>query len=79
VHVRTSRAEETAAVLRRLGVGGVTVHSGQVVADLGSAQPEALLRTLVLEDVPIREFRVDTADLEDVFVALTGEGFDVSG
>jgi ABC-2 type transport system ATP-binding protein len=79
VHVRTSRAEEAAAVLRRLGVGGVTVHSGQVVADLGSAEPEALLRTLVLEDVPIREFRVDTADLEDVFVALTGEGFDVSG
>jgi ABC-type multidrug transport system ATPase subunit len=79
VHVRTARPDDAAAVLRRLGVRGVTVHSGEVVADLGSSEPEALLRTLVLDDVPVREFRVDTADLEDVFVALTGEGFDVSG
>jgi ABC-2 type transport system ATP-binding protein len=57
----------------------VTVHSGEVVADLGSSEPEELLRALVRDDVPVREFRVDTADLEDVFVALTGEGFDVSG
>jgi ABC-2 type transport system ATP-binding protein len=79
VHVRTSCPDDAAAVLRRLGVGGVTVHSGEVVADLGSSEPEELLRALVRDDVPVREFRVDTADLEDVFVALTGEGFDVSG
>jgi uncharacterized caspase-like protein len=29
--------------------------------------------------VPVRQFTVDAAGLEDVFVALTGEGFDVSG
>ncbi|MCW2612302.1 MAG: transporter [Cryptosporangiaceae bacterium] len=79
VHVRTSRPDDAAAVLRRLGVPAPTVHSGEVVADLGPFEPEALLRELVLADVPVREFRVDTADLEDVFVALTGEGFDVSG
>jgi ABC-2 type transport system ATP-binding protein len=29
--------------------------------------------------VPVREFRPLLPDLEDVFVELTGEGFDVSG
>jgi ABC-2 type transport system ATP-binding protein len=79
LHVRTSRPGDAAAVLRRLGVRGVTVHPGEVVADLGPFEPEALLRELVLAEVPVREFRVDSADLEDVFVGLTGEGFDVSG
>ena len=79
VHVRTTAPGEAAAVLRRAGVTAVTVHSGEVVADLGGHAPEALLRGLVLADVPVREFRVDAADLEDVFVGLTGEGFDVSG
>jgi ABC-type multidrug transport system ATPase subunit len=79
VHVRTVAPEQAAAVLRHEGLTGVTVHSGATVADLGTRPPEALLRTLVLAGVPVGEFRLDAADLEDVFVALTGEGFDVSG
>jgi ABC-type multidrug transport system ATPase subunit len=79
VHVRTDRPDEAAAILRCCGLARVTVGPDQVVADLGRHQPEELVRALVLGDVPVRDFRVDTADLEDVFVALTGEGFDVSG
>jgi ABC-2 type transport system ATP-binding protein len=29
--------------------------------------------------VGVREFRIERPDLEDLFVNLTGEGFDVSG
>jgi ABC-type multidrug transport system ATPase subunit len=79
VHVRTASPQDAAAALRRAGLTGVTVHSGRVTADLGARAAEAVLRELVLEGVPVREFRVDAADLEDVFVGLTGEGFDVSG
>jgi ABC-type multidrug transport system ATPase subunit len=79
LHVRTGQPERAAGVLRGLGLPDVAVHAGEAVADLGGNQPEAVLRALVLADVPVREFVVDSADLEDVFVALTGEGFDVSG
>jgi ABC-2 type transport system ATP-binding protein len=38
-----------------------------------------VLAALVHAGVPVRQFTIDEAGLEDVFVALTGEGFDVSG
>jgi ABC-2 type transport system ATP-binding protein len=34
-------------------------------------------RELVLAGVGVRELAVQRPDLEDVFVSLTGEGFDV--
>ena len=46
---------------------------------LGDAAPEKVLAALVHAGVPVRQFAVDAPGLEDVFVALTGEGFDVSG
>ena len=44
------------------------------VADLAD-----LNAALVRAGVRVRAFGVDQASLEDVFVALTGEGFDVAG
>ena len=78
VHVRTSDPERAAAVLRQHGLTDVAVHPDEVVAELGPHEPEVLLRGLVLADIRVRGFSVDTAGLEDVFLALTGEGFDVS-
>ena len=46
---------------------------------LGAADPEQLVVALVRAGVGVRGFAVEEADLEDVFVSLTGEGFDVSG
>ncbi|HZC26392.1 MAG TPA: ABC transporter ATP-binding protein, partial [Actinopolymorphaceae bacterium] len=43
------------------------------------AMAEKLVRTLVDEGVPMWGFTVEAPDLEEVFVSLTGEGFDVSG
>jgi len=50
-----------------------------VEALLGSAEPESLVAALVHAGVPVRSFGCVRPDLEDVFVSLTGEGFDVSG
>jgi ABC-2 type transport system ATP-binding protein len=48
--------------------------------DSGSAQavaPEAVVAALVAAGVRVRGFATEQASLEDRFVALTGEGFDV--
>jgi ABC-2 type transport system ATP-binding protein len=66
-----------AAVLTRLGLGALDVRDGRIVAPLGDARPEVVNRELVLAGVGVRELAVDRPDLEDVFVSLTGEGFDV--
>jgi ABC-2 type transport system ATP-binding protein len=46
---------------------------------LGGVAPEAVVAALVHDGVPVRQFTVERTALEDVFVSLTGEGFDVSG
>lgn len=46
---------------------------------LNGVAPEQVVAALVHSGVPVREFTVSEPDLEDLFVALTGEGFDVSG
>ena len=48
-------------------------------AVLGDAEPERVVAALVAAGVGVRGFAVERPRLEDVFVGLTGEGFDVSG
>ncbi|MBA3524840.1 MAG: hypothetical protein H0T85_09880 [Geodermatophilaceae bacterium] len=52
---------------------------GCVTALLGLTDPAAIAAALVGDGVPIRGFGVRAADLEELFLGLTGEGFDVSG
>jgi ABC-2 type transport system ATP-binding protein len=84
VRVETTEPAQAAELLRRFGLTDVhpdgsigSVHT--VGALLGDADAAAVLSTLVRADVPVRQFIVDSPGLEDVFVSLTGEGFDVSG
>jgi ABC-type multidrug transport system ATPase subunit len=79
VRVETSRPADAAETLRRLALGSVVVEPGSVTALLGAEQPERVVSALVYDGVPVRAFGVVAPDLEDVFVSLTGEGFDVSG
>ena len=74
-------ADPAAAIraLAGLGLSGVDADGRAVSALLGDAAPEAVLAGLVSAGVPVRQFTVDAPGLEDVFVSLTGEGFDVSG
>jgi ABC-2 type transport system ATP-binding protein len=66
-----------AEVLGRAGLEAPEVQDGSLVALLGDARPEVVNRELVLAGVGVRELLVERPDLEDVFVSLTGEGFDV--
>jgi ABC-2 type transport system ATP-binding protein len=66
-----------AEVLGRAGLEAPEVRDATLVAPLGDARPEVVNRELVLAGVGVRELVVERPDLEDVFVSLTGEGFDV--
>ena len=48
-----------------------------VSGDLGTADPEALLAALVAAGAGVRQFTLVRGTLEDLFVSMTGEGFDV--
>ncbi|MGI8695057.1 MAG: ABC transporter ATP-binding protein [Mycobacteriales bacterium] len=79
VHVQTSQPVQAAAVLERLGLGTASRNGGDVSVAIDDRAPEQILAELVKDGVPVRRFVVDAPSLEDVFVSLTGEGFDVSG
>jgi ABC-2 type transport system ATP-binding protein len=74
-------------VLERLGIQGATIattHDGATVTALladasGHLDPplDAIVAALVNGGVRVRGFQVQRPSLEDRFVALTGEGFDV--
>ena len=50
-----------------------------VTADPGGSSPEDVVAALVGAGVGVAGFEVSRPSLEDLFVALTGEGFDVGG
>jgi ABC-2 type transport system ATP-binding protein len=77
--VRTTAPDRAAAVLRELGLAEVETAADTATALLGDAAPEKVVAALVHADVPVRGFAALGADLEEMFVQLTGEGFDVSG
>jgi ABC-2 type transport system ATP-binding protein len=79
VRVETLQPAAAADALRRLGLDEVAVADGEASAVLGDAEPERVATALVSAGVGLRGFVVERPRLEDVFVGLTGEGFDVSG
>lgn len=84
VRLDTEQPAEAARVLASLGLTDVEVRSaaagaGQVTATLGGVAVGAIVPALVAAGVGVLGFAVSAPSLEDLFVALTGEGFDVSG
>jgi ABC-2 type transport system ATP-binding protein len=77
--VDTDRPQDAARVLAGLGLSDVEVGADSASGILGDIAPEKVVAALVQDGVPVRGFGVLAPDLEDVFVSLTGEGFDVSG
>lgn len=84
VKIQTPDTEDARSVLQRLGLapepsppdndGGSTVRAP--LADHAVA-PESIVAALVADGVRVRGFAVESSSLEERFVALTGEGFDV--
>ncbi|MDE9367700.1 ATP-binding cassette domain-containing protein [Luteipulveratus sp. YIM 133132] len=77
--VETTRPRDAAAVLRQLGARDIEVSHDRVGAGLGDVARTDLAPALVRAGVPVLALGVQERSLEDLFVSLTGEGFDVSG
>ncbi len=77
--VETDQPQAAAQVLRELGLRDVRVRHGSVTGVLGDVAPEKVVAACVHQGLPVVGFAVGRPSLEDVFVGLTGEGFDVSG
>ncbi len=79
VRVQTDRPADAAAVLTRLGLSAVTTEAAAATAELDGVDVPEIVPALVGAGVPVLGFTVTSPSLEDIYVELTGEGFDVSG
>jgi ABC-type multidrug transport system ATPase subunit len=77
--VVTRDPASAAAVLGRVGLTDVEVDADSASAVLGAVAPEDVVAALVEAGVAVRGFATERPDLEEIFVGLTGTGFDVSG
>jgi ABC-2 type transport system ATP-binding protein len=78
VQVETEQVGAAATVLERLGLADIATEGIAVSGRLDGHQPEDLCRALVEAGVGVRSLMTLRPSLEDTFVALTGEGFDVA-
>jgi len=79
VTVHTADPEAAAKVLAALDLADPQAVPEEASAVLGDASPEQVCAELVHAGIGVRGFAVTSPSLEDLFVGLTGEGFDVSG
>ena len=85
IDVRTPDTARAATVLAQLGLDVVPTSAASdldivtatAVEGAVGAEPEAIVAALVGAGVRVRGFAVERASLEQRFVELTGEGFDV--
>jgi ABC-2 type transport system ATP-binding protein len=79
IRVETPDTGAARGVLTGLGLADVRISDSEVSAELGELEPERVCAEMVGVGVAVRGLAVVRPSLEDVFVELTGEGFDVNG
>jgi ABC-type multidrug transport system ATPase subunit len=78
IRVDTPDLETAIAVMQQMGLEAAALGpDGPVTARLGSMAVEDVANALVHADVRLHSLNVDRPDLEELFVSITGEGFDV--
>ncbi|GIH29779.1 ABC transporter ATP-binding protein [Acrocarpospora phusangensis] len=77
LRLETPDVATAAAALASFGLTDIRSGPGELSAELGDALPERVTEALVREGIAVRGLHVLRPTLEDVFVNLTGEGFDV--
>ncbi len=77
IAVRTPDLTAAAEVMKKLGLADPVPGDDVITAELGDVQPESVTAELVHAGVAVRALTVESPSLEDLFVGLTGEGFDV--
>jgi ABC-2 type transport system ATP-binding protein len=78
ITVTTPATDLARKTLAALGLTGATANGDEVQVTLGGVEPEAVTVALVQAGVPVRGLAVSKPALEDLFVEITGEGFDVA-
>lgn len=81
IRVTTPDLEPARLVLENLGLldVGADHRASLVTARLSDVAVEDVAQRLMLAGIRLRGLSVDRPDLEDLFVSITGEGFDVLG
>jgi ABC-2 type transport system ATP-binding protein len=83
IRLRTPDVRLASQVLLRLGLtpseptGQAGEHDAVITAPLADARAEDIVAALVAGGVRVRGFAAESSSLEDRFVALTGEGFNI--
>jgi ABC-2 type transport system ATP-binding protein len=81
LHVLTPDAVQAMATLARLGVTDLTSDGSEVrglLSERAGRMVEDAVAALVADGARVRGVRLERPSLEDQFVALTGEGFEVA-
>lgn len=77
VRVETVKPALAAEVLAGIGLTGIKQDGDFVTAELGDDSSEPVINALVRASVPVLQAVVERPALEELFMSLTGEGFDV--
>jgi len=77
ITVRTADVAVAAKVFSKLGLADAAPGEDTITAELGTTEPELICAELVHAGVGVRGLSVESPSLEELFVGLTGEGFDV--
>ena len=77
IRVQTAEPARAAEVLRRLRLTSPLITGNEVSAQLAGQQPEQICAELLAAGIGVRGLGVITPSLEELFVALTGEGFEI--
>jgi ABC-2 type transport system ATP-binding protein len=78
IRVETTEPAAAAAVLQRLGLTDPRAAGNEASAQLAGHQPERICAELLAAGVAVRGFGVAAPSLEELFVGLTGEGFEIN-
>lgn len=77
--LRTDQKREAISLLKKIGIKA-KVSNGEIVATVtaGLIPPEEIVRQLTKARIGVKSFSLLAPTLEERFVSLTGEGFDVA-
>jgi ABC-type multidrug transport system ATPase subunit len=77
IRVETPDLDPALHVMQQLGLQPTAAPDGAITARLAGVEVEDVAAALVRAGVRLRRLNVDRPDLEELFVTITGEGFDV--
>lgn len=79
VRLETDQPQIALQVLEEFALSDIRLDHRTAMGELGDVAPEKIVAACVHRGLGVLGFQVVAPSLEDAFVALTGEGFDVSG